>query len=196
MFKKLFFTVFCIIFSVSLSYTANTTNSYVTELIKSKTDKAVSLINNKNLNEKEKKDKIFKIIAPLFDVDIMSKLTLGRKYWPKLSEAQKERFKELFKKRIKMVYLDRVSISSDLKVTYKEAIKKGSKIIQVPSVFIVKNKNYSVLFKLWHAKKGWKIYDIEVEGISIIRTYRSQFQDILSKGSIDDLFKKLEEITK
>ncbi len=196
MIKKLFLSIILLVFLSSFLFSATDNKRYVTNLIKSKTDAAMKLINDKELTEKEKKDKIFKIISPLFDVKIMSKLVIGKKYWPKFTKDEKVKFMELFKKRIKMVYLDRVSLSGDLKVEYKEAIAKGKKIIYVPSIFTVKGKDYSVVFKLWNSKKSWKIYDIEVEGISIIRTYRSQFQDILSKGSIDDLFKKLEDITK
>ena len=196
MVKKLFLSIIFLFLSVSLILATVDNKSYVTNLIKSKTDAAIKLINDKKLTEQVKKDKIFKIISPLFDVKIMSKLVIGKKYWPKFTKDEKIKFMELFKKRIKMVYLDRVSLSGDLKVKYKDAIAKGKKIIYVPSIFTVKGKDYSVVFKLWNSKNSWKIYDIEVEGISIIRTYRSQFQDILSKGSIDDLFKKLEDITK
>jgi len=49
-----------------------------------------------------------------------------------------------------------------------------------------------MLYKLYKSKHNWKIYDIEIEGVSIIITYRSQFSQVLRKGTIDDLLKKLE----
>jgi phospholipid transport system substrate-binding protein len=179
----------------SILSAGNDTASVVEKMIKSKTDKAVTLIKDKKLKEEEKKKKIFQIVSPLFDIEIMSKLTLGKKYWPKLTDEQKKKFIELFRKRIKMVYLDRVTIAGNLSVTYKPAFMKGKRRVFVPSVFSSNGKDYSVLFKLWRSGKEWKIYDVEVEGVSIIRTYRSQFYDILSKGTIDDLFKKLENAT-
>ena len=196
MLKKFLLIFFVLLFFASMGFSAEKDDaSTVENLIKTKTDKAVALIKEKGLSEKEKKKKIFEIVSPLFDVNIMSKLTLGKKYWPKLTPEQKKRFIELFKKRIKMVYLDRVTIAGNLSVTYKKAIVKGKRIIYIPSVFTSNGKGYSVVFKLWKSEKGWKIYDVEVEGISIIRTYRSQFNDILSKGTVDDLFKKLENLT-
>ncbi len=195
MIKKFLLSIIIVFITVSMGFSAVSDKDYVKNLVKTKTDKALKLINDKNLTEKEKKDKIFQIIGPTFDFKIMSKLVLGKKYWPRLTEAQKKRFITLFEKRIRMVYLDRVSISGNLKVEYKEPIQKNKKIIYVPSIFTVKNKNYSVVFKLWKSPNGWKIYDISVEGISIIRTYKSQFYAILSKGTIDDLFKKLEATT-
>ena len=48
-------------------------------------------------------------------------------------------------------------------------------------------------YKFYKLKNNWKIYDVEVEGVSIVQTYRSQFATILQKGSIDDLLLKLEQ---
>jgi phospholipid transport system substrate-binding protein len=50
-----------------------------------------------------------------------------------------------------------------------------------------------MLYKLYKSKQGWKIYDIEVEEVSIISTFRSQFHEVLSTGTIEDLFLKMQE---
>lgn len=51
-----------------------------------------------------------------------------------------------------------------------------------------------MLYKLYKSKDSWKIYDVEIQGVSIISTYRSQFSHILEKGTIDDLLLKLEKV--
>jgi len=48
-------------------------------------------------------------------------------------------------------------------------------------------------YKLYHSESEWKIYDVEIQGVSIIRSYRSQFSEILKNGTIDDLLLKLEK---
>ena len=50
-----------------------------------------------------------------------------------------------------------------------------------------------MLYKLYVSKSGWRIYDIEIQGVSIIRSYRSQFAEILKNGTFDDLLEKLEK---
>ncbi len=169
---------------------------YVENLIKSKTDKVLSIIRRKDLSEREKKKKIFEIARPLFDFKTMARLTLGKKNWNKLTPEQRKRFTDLFIKRLRMTYLDRVTIHGDEKVEYKPAVVKSEKRIYVPSVVISKGDRISVLYKFWKSPRGWRIYDVEVEGVSIVRTYRSQFLDILRKGTIDDLFRELERFTK
>ncbi len=165
--------------------------TYVKNKIKETTDKVLKILKQKNLSEKEKKEKIFQIVNPLFDFKIMARLTLSKSVWKKMTPEQKKKFIELFKKRIRMVYLDRVTLK-DVKAKFKEPIQKSKKIIFVPAVFSSEGKDYSTVFKLWKSPKGWKIYDVDVEGVSIVATYRSQFNEILKNGTIDDLLKKLE----
>jgi phospholipid transport system substrate-binding protein len=50
-----------------------------------------------------------------------------------------------------------------------------------------------VLYKLRKVRKRWKIYDVEIQGVSILLTYRSQFDDILRNGSVEELLARLEK---
>jgi phospholipid transport system substrate-binding protein len=120
----------------------------------------------------------------------MAKLTLGRKYWPGLSEKNKKEFTDLFVVRLKNTYVDKLSLYNDEKVVYETPVQKGIKI-QIPTSVISKNNKIAMLYKMYKSSDGWKIYDIEIEGVSLISTYRSQFYDILNKGTIDDLLLKL-----
>jgi len=192
--KLVWVIVFLFLFGISRFSFADE-KSYVENLIKSKTDQILAVIRNKNLSEKEKKQKIFDIAKPLFDFNTMSKLTLGKKYWSQLTSSQQKRFVDLFVKRLRMVYLDRVNISGNEEVKYKPAIQKSKMIIYVPSVVLAKDQKFSVVYKFWKSPKGWKIYDVEIEGVSIVRTYRSQFISIIQKSGIKGLFKELEKLT-
>ena len=57
---------------------------------------------------------------------------------------------------------------------------------------IREEKKISIIYKLYESGSGWKIYDLEIQGVSLIRTYRSQFDSVLRNGTIDDLILKLE----
>ena len=50
-----------------------------------------------------------------------------------------------------------------------------------------------MIYKMYKSKKDWKIYDVEFEGISIISTYRSQFDQVLSKRTMDELLQRIEK---
>jgi phospholipid transport system substrate-binding protein len=162
------------------------------ELLVSKIDAALAVLKKKDLVQQEKNKQVIKIVEPIFDYNLMAKLTLGRKYWPGLSEKNKEKFTKLFVDRLKTTYVDKLSLYTNEKVDYETPVQEGIKI-QIPTKVVSKNKDFTMLYKLYRSRSGFKIYDIEIEGISLISTYRSQFYDILSKGTINDLLLKLEK---
>ena len=166
--------------------------SAVKELLESKLDAAIEVMQKKDLEQKAKNKKIIAIVTPIFNFPLMAKLSLGRKYWPGLSKEKKERFTDLFIKRLKASYVDKLTLYTDEKVVYKLPVHSKRKI-EIPTELISKNNKISMLYKFHQSKHSWKIYDIEVEGVSIISTYRSQFDQVLSKGTIDDLLLKLEK---
>jgi len=162
------------------------------ELLMVKVEAALSVLQRKDLVQQEKNEQVVKIVEPIFDYNLMAKLTLGRKYWPGLSEKNREKFTDLFVARLKKSYIDKLSLYTDEKVVYDAPVQEGIKI-QIPTSVISKNHRVAMMYKLYKSSNGWKIYDISIEGVSLISTYRSQFYDILSKGTIDDLLLKLEK---
>jgi len=162
------------------------------ELLMVKVEAALSVLQRKDLVQQEKNKQVVKIVEPIFDYNLMAKLTLGRKYWPGLSEKNREKFTDLFVARLKTSYIDKLSLYTDEKVVYDAPVQEGIKI-QIPTSVISKNHRIAMMYKLYKSSNGWKIYDISIEGVSLISTYRSQFYDILSKGTIDDLLLKLEK---
>ncbi len=164
------------------------------EILKSKLEAVISVLQKKELELETKKKEIDEIVTPIFDFSLMAKLTLGRKFWPGLSKKKKERFTELFIKRLKGTYLGKLTRDTytDEKIVYNAPIQV-KKRIHIPTELISKENKISMLYKLYKSKQNWKIYDIEIEGVSLITTYRSQFNEVLSSGTIDDLLIKLEE---
>jgi phospholipid transport system substrate-binding protein len=162
------------------------------EALKSKLEGVLSVLQKKEVEHEAKKKEIMEIVTPIFDFSLMAKLTLGRKFWPGLAKEKKERFSELFIKRLKESYLEKLTRYTDEKIVYNAPIQVKKKI-HIPTELISKDNKISMLYKLYKSKHNWKIYDIEIEGVSVITTYRSQFNQVLSSGTIDDLLIKLEE---
>ena len=162
------------------------------ELLVSKIDAALTVLQKKDLVQHEKNKQVIKIVEPIFNYNLMAKLSMG-KYWRGLSEKNKEKFTELFIDRLKTTYVDKLSLYTNEKVEYETPVQDNKGKIKIPTKVISKGKNFSMLYKLYKFSQGWMIYDIEIEGISLISTYRSQFYDILGKGTIDDLLLKLEK---
>jgi phospholipid transport system substrate-binding protein len=164
------------------------------KLLRLKWDAVVSVLENEKLDQEAKDKQIDKIVSPIFDFALIAKLTLGREHWPKLTKPQREKFTELFVGRLKKSYQERVTLYTDEKAFFKPALQqKNKKTIHIPMVLISKEKEIAVLYKLRKVQKRWKIYDVEIEGVSIVLTYRSQFDDILRSSSVEELLVRLEE---
>ena len=178
------------------------------ELLRVKWGAVVSVLQNKELDQKAKEKEVGKIVSPIFDFPLMAKLALGKRHWPKLSGAEREKFTELFVERLKSSYQEKISLYRDEEVLFKPAVRKNS-TIQIPMVLVSSDKEVAILYKLrqveerrkvkvgekkWKVKvdKRWKVYDVEIQGVSILLTYRSQFDDILRKGTVKDLLARLE----
>ena len=164
----------------------------VESLLKSKLDAVAMVLEKENLDIDTKKLQISDIVTPIFDFPLMAKLTMGRKHWSALTTDQKERFTELFIKLLKETYLDKVSLYSDETVKYLESILIKNKV-HVSTELNSKDKKFLILYKFYKSRNGWKIYDIEIEGISLITSYRSQFDQELSKGKVEELLLKMEK---
>ena len=163
-------------------------------LLKENLDAVFAILQNRDLSQGEKTKEIIEIVNPMFDFSLMAKLTLGRKYWPKLTPEQKDSFTQLFIKRLRSSYLDRITLYTDEKVTFEPTVEVKQKI-HIPTYLLSKGKRFSILYKFYHSDSTWKLYDLEIQGVSIIRSYRSQFGEILKSGTFDDLLAKLEQPT-
>lgn len=162
------------------------------EFLKNKLEAVFSVLQTSDLDQQAKNQEIVEIVTPLFDFTLMAKLSLGRKHWPRLTQENQERFTQLFVKRLRRSYLNRLTAYTDEKVIYEPPVEVKKKI-QIPTTLISKDKKISMLYKLYKSKNSWKVYDMEIQGVSIIRSYRSQFNEILQNGTMDDLLKKMEK---
>jgi phospholipid transport system substrate-binding protein len=162
------------------------------EIVKSKLDAVFAVLQKKDIDQQAKKKEINKILTPMFDFALMAKLTLGRKHWPNLPREKKEKFTQLYIELLKKSYLDKLALYTDEKIIF-EAPAQVKKKVRVPTQLVSKDRKTSILYKLYKPADDWKVYDLEIQGVSIIRSYRSQFGEILQSGTIDDLLLKMEK---
>ena len=162
----------------------------VRELLRGKIDAVVVLLQDKTADKARRDERILDIVSPIFDYPTMAKLSLGKKYWPTLSQARQTEFSDLFIKRLQESYLDKLDLYTDEEILYGEPQAEG-KTIHMPTTLVSKDSRIGMLYKFYRTAQGWKIYDVEIGGVSVIQTYRSQFDGVLSEGTIDTLLEKL-----
>ena len=164
-------------------------------IVKSKLDAVFAVLQKDDLDQQGKTQEINAIVTPMFDFDLMAKLTLGKKHWPGLPREKKEKFTELYIELLKTSYLDKLALYTDEKVLFEPPAQVKKKV-HIPTLLISKDRKTSILYKLYKPTDDWKVYDLEIQGVSIIRSYRSQFSETLKNGTIDDLLLKMERPAK
>jgi len=140
--------------------------------------------------EKEKTDKIWPIVDEIFDYTAISKRALSRN-WKKLNKEQRKEFTGLFSKVLGNIYMGRLLKYSDGKVTFGKEKRLSEKKAEVETNIVTASAEIPINYRLRLKKGEWRVYDVVIEGISMVVNYRSQFKQILVKKSPEELLEML-----
>ncbi|MBW2369383.1 MAG: ABC transporter substrate-binding protein [Deltaproteobacteria bacterium] len=164
------------------------------DTVETQVGKILEVLRNPSLKEADVEDlreeKIIPIINEIFDYTELSKRTLGRS-WKKLSRRQREEFTDLFSSILKNLYLDRILAYTDEKMTFNKEIVHSETKVEVQSEIATGSKTIPIHYRLKAKSGDWKVYDVVIEGVSLIKNYRSQFRDILKNKTPADLIEIL-----
>ena len=166
--------------------------SDIRAMTKEKVDIVINILKDKSLSKNEKKEGILETIDGLFDFNLMARLSLGKKHWKSLSKAKRKEFSELFVERLKLSYLEKLDLYTDEEVVVDEARMTKKKRVEVLTYLVTKDDKKEMIYKLYKTKKkGWMVYDVDVLGVSIVQTYRSQFSGVLKKETMEQLMERM-----
>jgi phospholipid transport system substrate-binding protein len=163
-----------------------------TDSIRGSVDGILTILQNKELDQTTRRKEMRKVINERFDFHAMSQSTLATN-WKKASKEQQEEFVTLFSQLIENTYIGRVEAYTDEKVDYPGEKVKGNKAV-VATLILTASADIPIDYKVYQKKNGeWWVYDVIIEGISLISNYRSSYQDIVSKEGLDGLLAKMRD---
>jgi phospholipid transport system substrate-binding protein len=150
----------------------------------------------KELPREGKLAEIRKIINEIFDYQALSERTLGRD-WKKFNPQQQTEFVDLFSKLLENVYADRILAYTHEKIEYGKVTDLRENQVEVESYIITTdNKKVPLFYRLMQKDGTWRVYDVVIEGVSMIKNYRGQFRQILTNKTPEDLLQTLREKVK
>jgi phospholipid transport system substrate-binding protein len=158
------------------------------------TDAALAVLRDKRLGADEKRHRLEDIVYAHTDFATLSRLVLARN-WSRFSEAQQHEFMEQFRRHLALTYGRNVESYHDetIQITGAREEPGGDWTVQTK---IVRGGPDDILvdYRLRRQADGsWKIIDFVIEGVSLVANYRSEFQDILSRGGPAELLRLLAE---
>jgi len=138
-----------------------------------------------------KKEEIAKIVKSRFAADELAQRVLALN-WKSRTDQEKEQFIALFSQVLETTYINRLKSYSDEEVTFNKQIVNNDKGI-VYSEIVKNNQEIPIVYRVKEVKGQWLIYDIIIEGVSLVQNYRQQFDQIINHEGYDGLVRRMEE---
>ena len=164
------------------------------ETVKGNVDKVLDVLRDPSLKpesaKKLKKDKIRAIADKMFDFTELSKRTLAQN-WSKFSPEQQKEFINLYKSLLEDAYADKIMAYTDEKILFTKEVPLTEKTAEVQSTVIRKTEEIPIYYRVILKDGVWMIYDVVIEGVSLINNYRSQFREILVNKPPESLLETL-----
>ena len=143
--------------------------------------------------KKVKEQRIETAADKLFDYVELSKRTLGLN-WNKFTTEQRKEFVGLFRTILMDAYIDKIMAYTNEKVTFTREMPLSGTTVEVQSTVVSKNAETPVNYRVIKKDSDWKVYDVVIEGVSLVSNYRTQFREVLGNNPpqalIDSLRKK------
>ncbi len=178
--------VFALVAAFSLALAAETP----LDVVKSHIDGVISVLVSKKLSVTQKKRRIMEELDTAIDWPYVSKLVLGI-YYKKCSPGQFSEFERLFKEFVKHVYARKFLRYSGERIIYKgQRVEDGIAVVDMVLV-TTKGQKIPIACRLSKRDGRWLIYDVLIEGISMVNNYRIQINRIISKKGVNGLLRIL-----
>nr|MBI3613578.1 ABC transporter substrate-binding protein [Nitrospirota bacterium] len=164
-----------------------------TEAVRGTIDEVIRILSDKEMKQparhQERRKLLETVIWGRFDDKEMSKRSLAAQ-WTKLNEAEREEFVGLFRSFLTDAYADKIEGYAGEQVQYLGERLEGS-YAEVRTKLLSEKTSYPMEYRLMEKSGDWVVYDIIVDGISLVRNYRGQFERIIRAESYAALVEKL-----
>ncbi|GAB6143054.1 MlaC/ttg2D family ABC transporter substrate-binding protein [Desulfocicer niacini] len=192
-------TVLCLLFSLLIPMSVhNVYAATATDTMTVTTDAVLKVLTDPRLKDEKqletKKEKLWVIVDSVFDYGLLSQNSLGMT-WRRITPEQQEQFSRLYALLLGKTYMDRILSYGDEKVTIGKEIALAADIAEVQTRILSKNTEIPIFYRLISRNGEWKVFDVIIEGVSLTKNYRSQFNNFLNGKSMDQLMELLEKKT-
>jgi len=188
--------IILLILFLALPVSASAQADRALDFVRTSVDKVLTILRDPAYKEESTREiqrqKLRTLVETLFDYDEISKRALGRNR-KAFTPEQMDEFSDLFSRFLEKIYLDRIQDYTDEKVTYGKATILSKNKIEVETNVVTASKQIPINYRVVFQHEEWRGYDVLIEGVSLVRNYRSQFNKILQKKTPEDLLQQLRD---
>jgi phospholipid transport system substrate-binding protein len=165
----------------------------VTGEVKKTVDEVVKILSDKEMKKSKvrRRQALRQTIGGIFDYTEISKRSLG-KYWKQRTPAEQKQFVDLFAALLERTYANKIESYNNEKIIYLSEKVEGNYAEVKSKVISASHDEFTLDYKLINENGKWMVYDVVVEGISLVSNYRGQFSRIISEHGYGELLTKLQ----
>jgi phospholipid transport system substrate-binding protein len=188
--------IILLILFLALPVSASAQADRALDFVRTSVDRVLTILRDPAYKEESTREiqhqKLRTLVETLFDYDEISKRALGRNR-KAFTPEQMDEFSDLFTRFLEKIYLDRIQDYTDEKVIYGKATILSKNKVEVETNVVTASKQIPINYRVVFQREEWRGYDVLIEGVSLVRNYRSQFNKILQKKTPEDLLQQLRD---
>src|SRR5438093_3371901 len=165
-----------------------------TDQLKGAIDRVVATLDSPALKGEgkvlERRTAVRKIANEIFDFGEIARRSLGR-YWQPLSEPQRAEFVGLFGDLLERSYISKIELYGGEKIVYTGERVDGDQASVATRIITKNGTDVPIDYRLFKRGDRWLVYDVNIEGVSLVSNYRTQFNKIIQTASYNDLVQKM-----
>lgn len=182
-----------VLLALGVLVSANASASDAMDEVKATVDQVLQILKNPEYKSAatQRRQKLRSVIGGHFDFTDMSRSALAV-HWKSLSEQQRRDFVPLFTSLMERAYMSRIESYSGQQIQFLRENSDGTGYSEVYTS-IVQNgaQPISVNYRLKQTDTGWKVYDVLIDGISLVANYRNQFNRVINSKGYDGLVEQI-----
>lgn len=185
-----------ILFSLTALMLAAPAQASVTDDIRKTVNEVIRIVSDKEMKKPSQEQKrrvaIKKAIGSIFDHQEMARRSLG-KHWNQRTPEERRQFVDLFAGLLENSYADKIESYNNERIVYIKEVVDGDYAEVKSKVLTAKNEEYTLDYKALKQGAGrWVVYDVVIEGVSLVSNYRTQFNKIITANGYPELVRKLQ----
>ncbi len=131
-------------------------------------------------------------LMPRFDFNRITQIAMGRN-WPKASGGEQGQIVSEFSKLLVRTYSNALASLKDLDVQVRDSRNNSASDVTVRTQMIGRAKPVAIDYSLSNGSGGWRVYDVSVEGVSLVTAYRDEFNGVVSSSGVPGLIAVLKQ---
>lgn len=162
-----------------------------TDSVKSVVNSILAILRDGSLSFEEARPRIRSEIQRGFDDVAMAQSVLSTN-WRSASESQQDEFRQLLMRTIESTYIGRVRAYTNESVEFRSESVSGNRA-SVNTVIISNSGNIPIVYQLRQRRDGWFVYDVEIENVSMVSTYRETYRSVVRRDGMDGLLQQMRD---